>query len=383
MSEKIKVKHKQESEKAAFERIKQEEDRRLEQQREAARRAERRIEMEARREAGEYEDNEKAHALRQYLIDIGDWEAGNPEEFTRISNEIEMINNSIEELEMVGQGIPENEELQNKRDELNLQLVTLESELDDATGHDIYQLHEEGYEHYGLTVFIDEINNAEYAIGDDDEADSAAKKQVESFIDEFKDQPGMGFTAGFIDGYVDGDKVVAEYKDQIEEMVRESPDSYINDDAELSSEGQEKIDEKRNEISDLENKRSELEDKKYEMEANEEDTSDIDSEIDEIDTQISDLESEIEDIESDDDYKEYSEEQIEAAVQSRLEDFRNDPIGELKEWGVEDLTPYINEDELIDGVIASDGRGMGLSGYDGEENEITYDGTTYYIYRTN
>ena len=41
------------------------------------------------------------------------------------------------------------------------------------------------------------------------------------------------------------------------------------------------------------------------------------------------------------------------------------------------------EEELIDAVISDDVRGNGLSNYDGEENEITYNGITYYIYRIN
>lgn len=34
-------------------------------------------------------------------------------------------------------------------------------------------------------------------------------------------------------------------------------------------------------------------------------------------------------------------------------------------------------------VLNNDGRGQQLASYDGQENEIDVDGTTYYIYRTN
>ena len=43
----------------------------------------------------------------------------------------------------------------------------------------------------------------------------------------------------------------------------------------------------------------------------------------------------------------------------------------------------IDEDEFIEGVIESDGRGHTLSSYDGTENEISFDDEWYYIYRTN
>jgi hypothetical protein len=111
--------------------------------------------------------------------------------------------------------------------------------------------------------------------------------------------------------------------------------------------------------------------------------SDLQSEIGRYENEISDLESEIEDIEYGDEYKEYSEEAIERAVEQRLTDIRRDPVGELENLGITDLSYYIDEDALIDDVINIDGRGNGLASYDGVENEIEYNGTTYYIYRIN
>ena len=46
-----------------------------------------------------------------------------------------------------------------------------------------------------------------------------------------------------------------------------------------------------------------------------------------------------------------------------------------------DITHFIDEDEFVREVISSDGRGNGLAGYDGEENEIVYDDEWFYIYR--
>jgi hypothetical protein len=42
---------------------------------------------------------------------------------------------------------------------------------------------------------------------------------------------------------------------------------------------------------------------------------------------------------------------------------------------------YIDREALVKGVIESDGRGVGLSGYDGEEHEQEVCGETYFIYR--
>lgn len=42
-----------------------------------------------------------------------------------------------------------------------------------------------------------------------------------------------------------------------------------------------------------------------------------------------------------------------------------------------------DEDDFAEEAISADGRGHFLSSYDGEENEVTYNGATLYIYRVN
>jgi hypothetical protein len=49
----------------------------------------------------------------------------------------------------------------------------------------------------------------------------------------------------------------------------------------------------------------------------------------------------------------------------------------------DNLQMYIDIDSWIEDVINNDGRGSLLAGYDGEENEVEKNGTTYYIYRNN
>lgn len=53
--------------------------------------------------------------------------------------------------------------------------------------------------------------------------------------------------------------------------------------------------------------------------------------------------------------------------------------------GCNDLVECLIEDldEFIDDAIGADGRGHFLSSYDGNENEITIDDETFYIYRLN
>ncbi len=42
-----------------------------------------------------------------------------------------------------------------------------------------------------------------------------------------------------------------------------------------------------------------------------------------------------------------------------------------------------DEDEFVSQAISADGRGHFLNTYDGNENEQTIEGTTFYIYRMN
>ncbi len=377
------------TEKEKKEREEQAERQAAERARAAARALERRNEREEKRERGEYDDYEVVHALRQYLIESGNWEAGDEEEVNRITSEITDLNEKIDEAEIaVGTVTPAMKRNPTQAmmvlDRLRLDLEELENELDGVKGYDIYELHDEGYENYGLKVFTNEYDGTEWMIGDDDEADKAAREYLENFIEEFKDQPGMGFTEGFIDSYIDGDKVADEFENDIDNMVRESPDSYIRDDPEeLTEDAQQTIKDNNEKIENLNDKKAELDEQLAAMDDEDEQREAIQAEFDEVYQEISDLESENDDIENDNSNREYTEEQIKDAVDKRLDDIRDDPISELKAYGITDFREYIDEEKLIDDAISRYGRGHNLASYDGAENETTYNGTTYYIYRTN
>ena len=48
-----------------------------------------------------------------------------------------------------------------------------------------------------------------------------------------------------------------------------------------------------------------------------------------------------------------------------------------------EIENFIDQESFIEDVINSDGRGHSIASYDGEEDEVEYEGTTYYIYRMN
>ncbi len=59
-------------------------------------------------------------------------------------------------------------------------------------------------------------------------------------------------------------------------------------------------------------------------------------------------------------------------------------IQEMCEDANEPLTDMIKDfDHFVEDAVKCDGRGHFLASYDHEENEITFNGITYYIYRRN
>jgi hypothetical protein len=73
---------------------------------------------------------------------------------------------------------------------------------------------------------------------------------------------------------------------------------------------------------------------------------------------------------------------IDEKVEERLSDVRYDPESFIKEWGLE-MNDFIDKDDFIQGVIDSDGFGGTLGTYDGNADDVTVEGTTYYVIRIN
>jgi hypothetical protein len=66
-----------------------------------------------------------------------------------------------------------------------------------------------------------------------------------------------------------------------------------------------------------------------------------------------------------------------------ISDVENDPLSWLEEMGIEDLKPYIDEDELIKSIVNDDGYYIILNGYNGDGDTIDWDNETYHIMQTN
>jgi len=303
----------------------------------------------------------RANALMEYLIDEGEWEDGD-DAIETVENEIRDMQQDMENDPEVIEN-PEGERAQDYGQDLN----NLEEELIEAMANKptVYDIKYDGSTHYGeMPIF--EYDGREYAVGDDDEADEAAEEQVRNLIDDI----GLeGFNESFYSNHIDGEQVAEYVSDWIRQDIEESPESYLDeeDDKNLTKEWEDQLEAIDEEIGDL---HYELED--AENEAEEEYTQD----------QIEALEEQKQDIIDDEDNYEWSEEAIDDALETKLKDIEYDPQEYIEMYDL-DIENFIDIDDFVEDVIMTDGRGNGLSGYDGEEREVSYDGEWFYIYRTN
>jgi hypothetical protein len=98
-----------------------------------------------------------------------------------------------------------------------------------------------------------------------------------------------------------------------------------------------------------------------------------------LENNITEVEGEIEEIQENPE-GDFTDEDIENAVEALVSNVEYDPLGFLNDFDME-VENYIDREALVKGVIESDGRGVGLAGYDGEEHEQEVCGETYFIYR--
>ena len=307
------------------------------------------------------EEGRAANALMEWLQDNGDWEAG---EVNDLESQIRDLRIDMEEDPDVIAD-PNGEQAQEYGEDLN----QLEEELEDArlNAPDVYDIFLETYDHYGLYVFAYE--GAEYAVGDDGTADQAAHDQVENLLDEIGVE---GISEWVIENNIDGDDVAEHFRYSLDDDIRNCPECHLDEDEDkiLSYEGKQHQLKLEEEIGNL---REQLDDE------------DMEEEWEDIETLIEDLETELEDMELDDDWLEWDEDKMDDWVEGRLEEIRNSPLEELKEWGYEgaDILRFVNIEGVADDIVDADGRGPGLSGYDGDENEVHFDDEWWYIYRIN
>lgn len=311
------------------------------------------------------ETGEKAHALFENLINNGEIDLLSDEDKEKLT----ILRRKLQDLEQEYEGLDDNDdrayEVQEAIDETQSEIDELEE--NDA---DVYMMYPNSrYTHYGLTQFevlIPGFKSNEYSVGTEEEMDDAALQYAENYID---DVGADGFQDSFIEDYLDVDAIVNSAEEDYDYQVRDYPDSYFSDsDYELTYEQEQRIEQLESQIEDLEQQ-------KLELDSDDENYYDYEEDLD---NQIEALQEELDGIEVN---TEPTEEMIENKVNELVRDVRRDPLDYLKNYGL-DIKEYIDEDELAQGLVNSDGWGI-MNSYDGQYDSEEVNGVTYYIMRTN
>lgn len=362
------------------------------------------------------EEGLMANAVFDYMVQEGDIEYLDESE----REELRVLETRMEELE---ERI-DNEEDSDVLDELDNERINLEEEIDDLKrkNNDVYGLLPERT-HYDLNTFRsihDETNGNVYAVGTESEADSSVEEYYEEMINDLNQ-----FDKSTLSYHIDGDDVADYYEDMIREWVMDDPENYdVRRETSLSQDKE--IEKLQNQKRSLEIEtyliksgarspltEEEVESMKYfkftdymgnilivewsenkwqiyqngkkvesvtyeDEDEDGEHESDNDSRMDEIESEIEYIDVEIQDIRDEPD-GDLNEEDVENAVEERLDQIKDDPISWLDEMG-DQYENFVNKGSLLRDLVDEADYGV-LSNYDGNYDTITVNDSTFIVMR--
>ena len=356
------------------------------------------------------EEGEKAHAAFEYAVNDGDLKTLTDDDKERV----EEIKREIEELEEQQNNLDAGEEsyddewsaIEERIDNLNEE----KDELLDGTT-DVYDLYPNGT-HYSMTSFESLSTGHEYAVGTIDEADES----VGDYYDDVLDRPTEYFSKDYLSYYIDEEEVKDQFRDTVEEWIRDSPEDY-NVDKELSRDQKDEIwllemekwvyenegvrtpiqyptkedggvfDFQDEEGNSFQYKKEGSGWVLYKEDAvvsphkiyDDEDTQDHQ---DDRDSRISDIEYEIQEIKDNPD-GDPDEDSISDAVENYLDDeIGDDPYRWLTNQGYE-IDNFIDVKRMKEQLINDANYGEVLNSYNGNYDEIKINNTYYIVMRTN
>jgi vacuolar-type H+-ATPase subunit I/STV1 len=180
-----------------------------------------------------------------------------------------------------------------------------------------------------------------------------------------------------VESHIDEEQWRGWLNDFFESDVYENPESYLEEsDRELSRGQVARIAELNDIIKGLEFEKDSLDDEDEEYE----------SEYERLNDEITILQEEIQEIEDDPD-GEYDEYKLDSIVADKISEHRYDAkdfyenyLGgdDFSEWATSN--GFINEDDFAQAVVDADGYGTVLNNYDGSEENVSFEGETYYIF---
>ena len=226
-----------------------------------------------------------------------------------------------------------------------------------------------------MEIFETSWDNSQYAIGNEKEV----KWSAEEYAKEMIESEGINFFSNnFLENYIDDDSVQRYAEDMYNDLIYEDPESWLDESQRETSYVQD------NEIKylnyQIEKVRGEIVNLQQLMEKSPRELRGVfENKISQLeDNAIYEFEQKIEEIEESPE-GDFPDDLINQVIDGRVSDVMDDSLTFIREWDL-DLSNFINEDELIEGWIDSDGYEI-MSLYDGKVDEQKVEGVYYFIIR--
>lgn len=310
----------------------------------------------------------KAHALLNFLVYNGDVEVKTNQDYIRL-NELEtylsQLNNQQNELETQGGDLTD----------ISAEIEVTEDQIEEINKKiDVYNIIPVGT-YYDTTTFIvidAELDDREYAVGDDDEMKSSCVESLEQLLDDVGYE---GFNQNFVKRHLNEEAIMNQIENYYTYDVYDEPQNYFDESERSLSYNQEiEIQSKENRISEI---KREIDN--FEKHLNSPIGELLKTQIEQLNNAIEELESEIEEIKESPD-GDFSENLINEKIVELVNGYRENPVDWLNELGL-DYEEYIDKDAFIEGVIETDGYGQTLNRLNGEVDEYKVNGVWYYVMR--
>lgn len=265
---------------------------------------------------------------------------------------------------------------------------------------------EGSYSHYGLEQYENNDDGGTYAIGDEDEMDTAMDDYAQMRIDDGVEY----FEDWYLEDHLEpNDSAIEQFaEEEADHRLADMDDEQILEEAGYDSmdEAKEQWEEKDSEKDDIEERMNDLSMEKDELESEQADLdyeededyyNELEEEIDLKQDEIGDLEIELNDLENEmerlqeisegEDLEQAKDELRESYTENTLEEIRNDGVsyftdnlGFDKESAMDSFF-WLDEDSLKESIKNDEGY-EALASYDGNVDEVNIDGVLYLIIRT-
>jgi peptidoglycan hydrolase CwlO-like protein len=260
---------------------------------------------------------------------------------------------------------------------LQQQLEQIDEELSEFDDYyDVYDITPKNEEFYSnMEIFETSWDNSQYAIGNERELKWSAEEYAKQIIES----EGINFfSKSFLENYIDDDSVQRYAEDMYNDLIYQDPESWLDESQRETSYVQD------NEIKylnyQIEKVKGEIVNLQQLMEKSPRELRGVfENKISQLeDNAIYEFEQKIEEIEESPE-GDFPDDLINQIIEERVNDVMDDSLSFIREWDLE-LSNFINEDELIEGWIDSDGYEI-MSHYDGKVDEQKVEGVLYFIIR--